>query len=69
MIKGTAANNDGSAKSSYTAPSLGQQSQAVADALTSAGVSADSIGYVECHATGTIVGDPLEIEALTHGLS
>jgi acyl transferase domain-containing protein/surfactin synthase thioesterase subunit len=65
VIKGTAANNDGSAKSSYTAPSLGQQSQAVADALKSAGISADSVGYVECHATGTIVGDPLEIEALT----
>ena len=30
-----------------------------------AGVSADSIGYVECHSTGTIVGDPLELEALT----
>ena len=65
VIKGTAANNDGSAKTSYTAPSLGQQSQAVVDALKSAEVSADSIGYVECHATGTIVGDPLEIEALT----
>ena len=65
VIKGTAANNDGSAKSSYTAPSLGQQSQAVVDALDLAGVSADSVGYVECHSTGTIVGDPLEIEALT----
>lgn len=65
VIKGTAANNDGSAKISYTAPSLGQQSQAVVDALKSAGVSADSLGYVECHSTGTIVGDPLEIEALT----
>jgi acyl transferase domain-containing protein/surfactin synthase thioesterase subunit/acyl carrier protein len=65
VIKATAANNDGSGKSSYTAPSLGQQSQAVVDALDLAGVSADSIGYVECHSTGTIVGDPLEIEALT----
>ncbi len=65
VIKGTAANNDGSAKSSYTAPSLGQQSQAVVDALEQAGVSADGIGYVECHATGTKVGDPLEIDALT----
>jgi acyl transferase domain-containing protein/surfactin synthase thioesterase subunit/acyl carrier protein len=65
IIKGTAANNDGSAKNSYTAPSLGQQSQAVADALKSAEISADSVGYVECHATGTLVGDPLEIEALT----
>lgn len=65
VIKATAANNDGSAKSSYTAPSLGQQSQAVVDALELAGVSADSVGYVECHSTGTIVGDPLELEALT----
>ena len=65
VIKGTAANNDGSAKISYTAPSLGQQSQAVVDALELAGVSADSVGYVECHSTGTTVGDPLEIEALT----
>src|SRR5262245_43804414 len=65
VIKGTAANNDGSAKISYTAPSLGQQSQAVVDALDLAGVSADSVGYVECHSTGTTVGDPLEIEALT----
>src|SRR5215510_1725011 len=64
VIKGTAANNDGSAKSSYTAPSLGQQSQAMIDALELAGISADTIGYVECHATGTTVGDPLEMEAL-----
>jgi acyl transferase domain-containing protein/surfactin synthase thioesterase subunit/acyl carrier protein len=64
VIKGTAANNDGSAKISYTAPSVGQQSKAAANALKLAGVSADSIGYVECHATGTTVGDPLEIEAL-----
>ncbi len=65
VIKGSAANNDGSAKISYTAPSLGQQSQAVAEALQSAGVSPDSIGYVECHSTGTTVGDPLEVEALS----
>jgi acyl transferase domain-containing protein/surfactin synthase thioesterase subunit/acyl carrier protein len=65
VIKGTAVNNDGSAKISYTAPSVGQQSQAVIDALTSAEVSAESVGYVECHSTGTTVGDPLEIDALT----
>ncbi|HKS85686.1 MAG TPA: SDR family NAD(P)-dependent oxidoreductase [Pseudolabrys sp.] len=65
VIKGTGANNDGSAKSSYTAPSLGQQARAMTDALEAAGVDADSVGYVECHATGTIVGDPLEITALS----
>jgi acyl transferase domain-containing protein/surfactin synthase thioesterase subunit/acyl carrier protein len=65
VIKGTAINNDGSAKISFTAPSTGQQSRAAADALELAAVSADSVGYVECHSTGTTVGDPLEIEALT----
>lgn len=65
VIKGTAVNNDGSAKKSYTAPSLGPQAQCIIDALHRAGVSADSIGYIECHSTGTIVGDPLEIDALT----
>jgi acyl transferase domain-containing protein/surfactin synthase thioesterase subunit/acyl carrier protein len=65
VIRGTAANNDGSAKSSFTAPSLDQQAQAVVDSLNAAGISADSLGYLECHSTGTVVGDPLEIEALT----
>ena len=45
--------------------SLHQQSQAIVDGVKSAGVSADTVGYVECHSTGTIVGDPLEVEALT----
>jgi acyl transferase domain-containing protein len=65
VIKGTAINNDGSAKISFTAPSVGQRSRAVSDALVLAGVTADRVGYVECHSTGTTVGDPLEIEALT----
>ncbi len=69
VIKGTAANNDGSNKGSYTAPSLGPQAQAVTDALALAGVGAESIGYLECHSTGTVVGDPLEIEALSRAFS
>ncbi|MBV8138380.1 MAG: SDR family NAD(P)-dependent oxidoreductase, partial [Deltaproteobacteria bacterium] len=64
VIKGTAVNNDGARKVSYTASSVPAQSTAMVEALTLAGVQPDTIGYVECHGTGTAVGDPLEVQAL-----
>lgn len=64
VIKGSAINNDGAAKAGYLAPSVEGQAQAVAEALVMSGVSADSIGYVECHGTGTALGDPIEVAAL-----
>jgi acyl transferase domain-containing protein/surfactin synthase thioesterase subunit/acyl carrier protein len=63
-IRGSAINNDGGRKVSYTASSVGAQARAMVEAMAVAGVSADEIGYVECHGAGTIVGDPLEIDAL-----
>jgi acyl transferase domain-containing protein/thioesterase domain-containing protein/acyl carrier protein len=65
VIKGSAINNDGSGKVSYLAPSVDGQAQAIAEALTLADVSADTVTYVEAHGTGTPVGDPIEIAALT----
>ena len=65
VIKGSAVNNDGSAKAGYTAPSVGSQADVVVEALANAGVDADSISYVEAHGSGTPVGDPIEIAALT----
>ncbi|MDK3019170.1 type I polyketide synthase [Pseudodonghicola flavimaris] len=65
VIKGSAVNNDGAAKAGYLAPSVDGQSQAVALALKAAGVPADTIDYVECHGTGTYLGDPIEVSALT----
>jgi acyl transferase domain-containing protein len=64
--KGTAVNNDGSDKASYSASSVAGQAGAMLEALKMADTSPDSIGYVECHGTGTVVGDPAEIHALTH---
>ncbi len=65
VIKGSAINNDGSQKVGFTAPSIQGQAAVIEEALTIAGVSPDSIGYVETHGTGTSLGDPIEIEALT----
>jgi acyl transferase domain-containing protein len=66
VIKGTAVNNDGAGKVGYLAPSVDGQAAAVAEALAVAGVDADSVGYIECHGTGTPVGDPIEVAALTN---
>jgi acyl transferase domain-containing protein/thioesterase domain-containing protein/acyl carrier protein len=65
VIKATAVNNDGGRKVSYSAPSVVGQARAMVEALTLADVPPETIRYVECHATGTAVGDPLEIQALT----
>ncbi len=65
VIKGSAINNDGAMKAGFLAPSVDGQAHAVAEALAIAGVEADSISYVESHGTGTAVGDPIEVEALT----
>jgi amino acid adenylation domain-containing protein len=65
VIRGSAINNDGSAKVGYTAPGVRGQAAVISEALAAAGVAAESIGYVEAHGTGTPVGDPIEIAALT----
>jgi acyl transferase domain-containing protein/acyl carrier protein len=64
IIRGSAANNDGGSKAGYNAPSIDGQARAVARAMSEANIPAESIGYVECHGTGTLVGDPIEIAAL-----
>jgi len=65
VIKGSAVNNDGSEKAGYTAPSVNGQADAVVEALANAAVEANSISYLEAHGSGTPVGDPIEIRALT----
>jgi acyl transferase domain-containing protein len=65
VIRGVGINNDGSDKAGYTAPGFKGQVEAVSTAYERAGVSPDTIGYVEAHGTGTILGDPIELSALT----
>lgn len=65
VIKGWGLNNDGGAKVGYTAPSVDGQAEAIALAQAVANVNADTITYIEAHGTGTPLGDPIEIDALT----
>jgi len=64
VIRGSAINNDGAVKVSYLAPGVQGQAAVIVSALASAGLEADSISYIETHGTGTLVGDPIEVEAL-----
>jgi acyl transferase domain-containing protein/acyl carrier protein len=64
LIRGSAVNNDGSAKVSFTAPSVDGQAEVIAMAQALSGVPVDTISYIEAHGTGTSLGDPVEIAAL-----
>jgi amino acid adenylation domain-containing protein len=65
VILGSAMNNDGSARVGFTAPGVEGQAEAIAQAQALAGVDPATIGYIECHGTGTALGDPIEVAALT----
>ena len=64
VILGSAANNDGATKVSFTAPSIDGQSAVITEAMAVAGISPETVGYIEAHGTGTALGDPIEVEAL-----
>jgi phthiocerol/phenolphthiocerol synthesis type-I polyketide synthase E len=65
VILGTAINNDGSAKPSWTGPAMDAQAAVIEMALAAADVDAATIGYVETHGTGTLLGDPIEVAAMS----
>ncbi|RJS20854.1 hypothetical protein DRW03_19465 [Corallococcus sp. H22C18031201] len=64
VIRGSGTNQDGRTNG-ITAPSLDAQKQLEIDVYERSGVNPETLGYVECHGTGTKLGDPIEIAALS----
>ncbi len=65
VIRGSATNNDGARKASFTAPGVEGQTAVLLEAMAVAGVEADDVSYVEAHGTATDLGDSIEMLALT----
>lgn len=65
VVRGSAVNNDGSEKLCFTAPSGEGQGKVIAEALHVAGVDPGEITLLEGHGTGTPLGDPVEVAALS----
>lgn len=64
LIRGTAVNSGGRT-SGFTVPSPEAQAALVSSALRGADVDPATIGYVEAHGSGTSLGDPIEVRALS----
>ncbi|UGY28906.1 SDR family NAD(P)-dependent oxidoreductase [Bradyrhizobium septentrionale] len=69
VIRGSAANNDGNAKVGYTAPSGAAQARVISEAMAMAGVEPETVSMIEAHAAGTLLGDPIEVAALTEAFA
>lgn len=67
VIRGTGMNHGGRAVS-LTAPNASAQAEVMRRALADARVGPSDVSYVEMHATGTVVGDPTEFEAIRGAL-
>ncbi len=64
VIKGSAVNHTGRSLS-ITSPRVDSQTNVIKAAYDDAKISSETITYIEAHGTGTSLGDPIEIEALT----
>ncbi|WP_328700822.1 beta-ketoacyl synthase N-terminal-like domain-containing protein [Corallococcus silvisoli] len=68
VIDATAVNNDGHTMG-VTTPNPAGQRAVIEEALRLGGVDPRTLGYVEAHGTGTMLGDPIELKALTEVLT
>jgi amino acid adenylation domain-containing protein len=67
VILGTASNQDGRS-GGLTVPNGLAQEAVIRAALVDAGITARDIDYIEAHGTGTSLGDPIEVRAVSAAL-
>lgn len=65
VILGSAINNDGSLRAGFSAPSVEGQAEVLTEAWAASGIDPETLSYIEAHGTGTLLGDSIEIQALT----
>jgi acyl transferase domain-containing protein/acyl carrier protein len=65
VIRGSAVTNDGAARVGFTAPGVDQQTAAIVEAWTTAGLEPADAQYLEAHGTATELGDRIEATAAT----
>lgn len=64
VILASGVNADGSRKTGITIPSAPGQAELMRDVLSRSGLAAGDVDFIEAHGTGTVVGDPIEAEAI-----
>ncbi|MEV5977180.1 beta-ketoacyl synthase N-terminal-like domain-containing protein [Streptomyces sp. NPDC052114] len=65
VVRGSALTNDGATKVGFTAPGVEQQTAAIVEAWSAAGLAPSAAQYVETHGTATSLGDRIELAAAT----
>ena len=63
VIAGSAINHDGRSNG-LIAPNQDAQAEVLRRAYKDAGIDPRTVDYIEAHGTGTVLGDPIEAEAL-----
>ncbi|MCP4040808.1 MAG: polyketide synthase, partial [Gammaproteobacteria bacterium] len=68
VVRASGINHNG-LNASITAPNVEAQQRLIESCYREAGFSPETVGYIEAHGTGTSLGDPIEVEALTRAFS
>ncbi|HXH38621.1 MAG TPA: SDR family NAD(P)-dependent oxidoreductase [Thermoanaerobaculia bacterium] len=68
VIKATSENHGGRV-TTMIAPNSAAQAELLIEAYDKAQIDPTTVGYIECHGTGTTLGDPIEIQALSNAFS